>query len=364
MPKVKLGDVATEYKGKFISSAGEIPAVGLEHLEPREMLLSDWTYDTENTFNKPFLPGQVLFGRRRAYQQKAAMAPCFGICSGDITVIKAKEDKIVPELLPFVIQNERLFNFAIKHSAGSLSPRVKWAALKEFEFKLPNIGRQKEITKVLWSLYNTRQAYKKLLEKTDELVKSQFIEMFGDPVLNNMEWPTEPMKKVAPETNADIPKDIEYWWLNLDMIESYSGRLLERIIEKADAIGNSTHTFNDSMVLYSKLRPYLNKLIVPDGYGYATTELVGLTPNQSVLNKYFLFNLLRGDCFVNYANKCSSGAQMPRMQMQVLREFLCILPPIELQNEFVEVSKQADKSKFIRINGRFILSMRWGELCD
>ena len=170
--------------------------------------------------------------------------------------------------------------------------------------------------------------------------------MFGDPVRNDKEWPTKPIKEVAPETNADIPKDNEYWWLNLDMIESYSGRLLDRVIEKSDAIGSSTHPFDDSMVLYSKLRPYLNKIFVPDSYGYATTELVALKPNPNELNKYFLFNLLRGDCFVNFANKSSSGAQMPRMQMKVLREFQCILPPMDLQNKFVEISEQADKSKF------------------
>ena len=170
--------------------------------------------------------------------------------------------------------------------------------------------------------------------------------MFGDPVQNNMGWPTKPIKEVAPETNAAIPVEDEYWWLNLDMIESYSGVLIERVIEKADAIGNSTHAFDDSMVLYSKLRPYLNKAIVPDGYGYATTELVALKPNPSKLNKYFLFNLLRGECFVNFANKSSSGAQMPRMQMKVLREFQCILPPLELQEQFIAFSKQSDKSKF------------------
>lgn len=170
--------------------------------------------------------------------------------------------------------------------------------------------------------------------------------MFGDPVYNTMDWPTKPIKDIAPESNACIPEENEYWWLNLDMIESYSGMLVDKVIEKADAIGNSTHAFDSSMVLYSKLRPYLNKAIVPDGYGYATTELVCLKPNPVELNKYFLFNLLRGDCFLNFATKCSSGAQMPRMPMRVLREFPCILPPMELQNKFVEFAEQSDKSKF------------------
>ena len=171
--------------------------------------------------------------------------------------------------------------------------------------------------------------------------------MFGDPVQNDMGWTTKPIKEVAPETNADIPKDDEYWWLNLDMIESYSGRLLDRVIERVDIIGNSTHPFDSNMVLYSKLRPYLNKVFVPDSYGYATTELVAMKPNSNELNKDFLFNLLRGDCFVNFANNSSGGARMPRMPMKVLREFQCILPPMDLQNKFVEISKQSDKSKFL-----------------
>ena len=171
--------------------------------------------------------------------------------------------------------------------------------------------------------------------------------MFGDPIHNTKSWQTKPLKDIAPETSAEIPIENEYWWLNLDMIESYSGRLLERVVEKADTIGNSTSTFDDTMVLYSKLRPYLNKVIVPDSYGYATTELVKLKPNSALLDKYFLFNLLRGDHFLSFATSCSSGAQMPRMQMKVLREFECILPPIELQREFVRISEQSDKSKFI-----------------
>ena len=100
------------------------------------------------------------------------------------------------------------------------------------------------------------------------------------------------------------------------------------------------------MVLYSKLRPYLNKVTVPDGYGYATTELVGMKPDETVLNKYFLFNLLRGDQFVAYANGLSAGGQMPRMPMKEFRQFECILPPLELQEQFVDFYIQSDKSKF------------------
>ena len=169
--------------------------------------------------------------------------------------------------------------------------------------------------------------------------------MFGNPVTNERKWPTEQLKHVAPEHTPSIPTQETYWLLNLDMIESYSGRTIEKVIESAENMGPSISPFDSSMVLYSKLRPYLNKVIVAEDYGFATTELVGMKPDEAVLNKYFLFNLLRGDDFVSYANGISAGGHMPRMPMKQLREFQCILPPMVLQTQFVELSMQRDKSK-------------------
>ncbi len=103
-----------------------MPVVALEHLVPEEVRLTNWSTSGDNTFSKAFHKGQVLFGRRRAYLKKAALAPFDGICSGDITVIEAKSDRLAPELLPFIIQNDAFFDFAVGKSAGSLSPRVKW----------------------------------------------------------------------------------------------------------------------------------------------------------------------------------------------------------------------------------------------
>ena len=346
MSRVHLGDVAIEHKETCKEDKSMYPIVGLEHLTPEQITLQNWDLNTENTFTKVFRKGNILFGRRRAYLKKAAVAPFDGICSGDITVIEAKEDKIIPELLPFVIQNDDLFDFAVGKSAGSLSPRVKWTHLQNYEFELPDKPKQHELAKVLWAIENTRKSYQELIKRTDELVKSQFIELFGDPIANDKGWETKPLKSVAPECRPSIPKQERYWWLNLDMIESYSGYVVAKVYESIENIGNSTSTFDDTMVLYSKLRPYLNKVIVPDDFGYATTELVGLKPDERVLNKYFLFNLLRGDQFVSYANGLSAGGQMPRMPMKEMRNFQCILPPLELQERFVEFYKQSDKSKF------------------
>ena len=174
MNKVLLGDVAEEVRDNYKETDGNPAVVGLEHLIPGEIRLKEWSEDTNTTFTKAFHKGQVLFGRRRAYLKKAAVAPVDGICSGDITVISAKPDKILPELLPFVIQNDDFFDFAVGKSAGSLSPRVKWSRLKEYEFNLPSLPQQTELAKLLWSFVDAKEAYEDLIRQTDELVKSQF----------------------------------------------------------------------------------------------------------------------------------------------------------------------------------------------
>ena len=210
MSKVLLGEVAHERKETCKGSKEGYPIVGLEHLIPEEITLTTWDEGAENTFTKMFRKGDVLFGRRRAYLKKAAIAPFDGICSGDITVIEADPDKILPELLPFIIQNDNLFDFAVGKSAGSLSPRVKWEHLKNYVFELPDMDKQKELAELLWAIDDTKKSYQKLIAATDELVKSQFIEMFGDPRDNPKGYPIKFLSEIASYWNGLTykPKDV------------------------------------------------------------------------------------------------------------------------------------------------------------
>lgn len=197
---MKLGEIARESRETYSGDKTGIPIVGLEHLVSQELRFTDYDIDTDNTFTKRFHKGQILFGRRRAYLKKAAIADFDGICSGDITVIEAIPGKVDPMLLPFIIQNDRLFDYAISHSAGGLSPRVKWADLADYEFDLPSLEEQRRLADKLWAAYELKEAYKKMIAATDEMVKAQFIEMFADvktkkalcDICKPKQWPTIP----------------------------------------------------------------------------------------------------------------------------------------------------------------------------
>ena len=179
--RVRLGDVAEEIRENWSGPTADVPVVGLEHIEPDEVWLRKWEVNPdENTFSKAFRKGQLLFGRRRAYQKKLSLAPSDGICSGDITVIAAKSDKVVPSLLPFLLRTDKFFDHAIQGSAGSLSPRVKWAHLAKYEFDLPPMDEQKKLAELLWAANDLKESYKKAIIATDEMLKAKFREMFGD----------------------------------------------------------------------------------------------------------------------------------------------------------------------------------------
>ena len=200
MGLVKLGDIARECRSTFAGDKAGIPIVGLEHLTPGDIELHSWDVDTDNTFSKSFKKGQVLLGRRRVYLKKAAVAPFDGICSGDITVIEAIPGKLLPGLLPFIIQNERFFDFAIIGSAGSLSPRVKWEYLKEYEIDLPDVDQQSKLVDLLTAANDLKHSYQEMVRTIDEMVKSQFISQFGFPQDGTEKYPSATIESLLQET--------------------------------------------------------------------------------------------------------------------------------------------------------------------
>lgn len=344
MTKVRLGDVAKEHKEACKGNKAGYPIVGLEHLNSGEISLTKWDEDKENTFIKIFRKGNMLFGRRRAYLKKAAVAPFDGICSGDITVIEAIPEKLLPELLPFVIQNDQLFDYAVEKSAGSLSPRVKWEHLKNYEFELPGLEKQRELAEVLWAMNDTLEAYKELLVKTDELVKARFIELF------EKRYPTirlgDEFKTISGGTPAS--KKSEYYvggtipWLT-------SGEVNLGIIEKTE------NYITDAGMDSSSAKWVPKNSIVIAMYG-ATAGKVGLlklrtTTNQAVCsilphkdyNPYYLYYAIKHQ--EQWMISKVAGAAQPNISQTIIKDMQVIKPPLYLQEEFAAFVRQINISK-------------------
>ena len=360
MSKVLLGDVAVEHKETCKGSKDGYPIVGLEHLIPEEITLTAWDEGGENTFSKMFRKGNVLFGRRRAYLKKAAVAPFDGICSGDITVIEAIPDRILPELLPFIIQNDDLFDFAVGKSAGSLSPRVKWEHLKNYEFELPDMEKQKELAELLWAMDNTKKSYQKLIAATDELVKSQFIEMFGDPIKNPLGWPTMTLDQAT----EDI---VSGQCLNGDAGQLQPG---QKAVLKVSAVTYGVFNANEYKVLRDVKQ--IAKGIYPQKgdllFSRANTrEYVGATaliaqdyPDLMLPDKLWKL-IFKQEIMPVFAKQFLShpevrkvlsamatgtSGSMYNISMEKLKRLEIIVPNMNRQKEYIRFVDQSDKSKF------------------
>ena len=234
----------------------------------------------------------------------------------------------------------------------SVGSRAAQAGFNKNDLKdlvIPNISKEKqrEIVSVLEMVEEIIISRQRELLKLDELIKARFVELFGLPVSNTKGWKTESMSEVAPAVNYTGKFDDEVWLLNLDMVESQTGKILDYLIVSEDEVGNSTCTFDTSNVLYSKLRPYLNKVVIPDRCGYATSELVPLQPVKTKINREYLAFMLRSDEFVAMINEKVAGAKMPRVSMGDFRKFDVPVPPLELQEQFATFVQQVDKSKVI-----------------
>ena len=180
MATVRLGDIAREVKQAFKGERKGVPVVGLEHIVPGEVVLHNYMMDDSSTLNRAFTKGQVLFGRRRAYQKKTAYATFDGICSGDIIVAEPFEGKVIRVLLPFIMSSDQFYQYAVQQSKGSLSPRVSWKDLANYEFSLPPLSEQRVLADKLWAAYRLKESYKKLIDATKDIVKAKFVEMFGE----------------------------------------------------------------------------------------------------------------------------------------------------------------------------------------
>jgi len=358
---VKFGEIAREVRTVWKEMREGVPVVGLEHIVPGEMELKKYDLPEENTFTKKFCKGQVLFGRRRAYQKKATVATFDGICSGDITVIEPIPGMVVPELLPFIVANDRFFDHAIQGSAGSLSPRVKWEHMANYEFELPTLGEQKVLSNKLWAAYRLKEAYQRLLNATDEMEKSQFLEMFGEEA----KWKIMPLKDIV---HVDCP--ISYGIVQpgddledgisivrpVDMTSDlYIGK--DGLKKTSKAISESyrrTILRGDEILLCVRGTTGLVNLAKSELAGCNVTR--GITPLyfKDNINPRYVYCVLTSPKAQQYIADHTHGSTLKGINMEDVRNLPIPIPSLEVQNQCESILIQADKSKFDGFKSQFL----------
>lgn len=282
--RVKFGEVVRLSKARSQDplADGIERYVGLEHLEPGDLRIRRWGSVAEGvTFTSVFQPGQVLFGKRRAYQRKVAVADFSGVCSGDIYVLETKDAQVLlPELLPFVCQTDAFFDHAVGTSAGSLSPRTNWTSLASYEFLLPPPEEQENIAFLLASsdeyIYQSQSTRSSL----GNLERSAIQSILG----NEGDWKMTTMKSIvkrieagkSPKASSLPAEPNEFGVLKVSAVGSqgYCPDENKALLDSDDFVVDATVQPGDFLVTRANAQPQ----------GVARTCIVESTPSNLMLS--------------------------------------------------------------------------------
>ena len=323
--------------------------LGLEHLDSGSLKVTRYGAEIAPIGEKLVMhKGDVLFGKRRAYQKKVAIAPFDGIFSAHGMVLRPKEDVIDKDFFPLFISSDYFLDAAIKISVGSLSPTINWRDLKELEFELPDLDTQKRLAAVLWAMNETMDSYKELISATDELVKSQFMEL---------------MKRATEKRIADVciqygrgksPSYVEYSEIRVinQACIYWDGLRLENVKYQNEAKFKPENKLRDGAVLLNATgtgtlgRSYIfqgeSGTYMADGH-----VSVFYTKSDVLLPRMLqVFFSLPSTQDTIYANCVSGTTNQIELSKEKVGEVLVPVPDMEDQKQYVDFVEQSDKSKF------------------
>lgn len=236
----------------------------------------------------------------------------------------------------------------LKHiSTGSTFESINRSQLENLNINYKSYAEQIKISNILQVVQRQIDVKENLLRLYDLLIKSRFVEIFGAFNINRNNYNTIKFKDLIEQNN--INEEDMVWLLNLDMIKSNTGEIIEKVYINRQNIPTSSISFKKGTVLYSKLRPYLNKVVIADENGYGTSELIPLNSYKNGLTAEYLAYYLRQDSFVEYIKDKVTGAKMPRVDMDILRNIDIIQPNYISQEQFSSFVNQINKLKFAQI---------------
>ena len=361
MARYKLSEVVMRIKDKVDKDNTELEYyIGGEHFDNGEICITKRGIIKESTigpaFHMRFKPGDVLLMSRNPHLRKAGVVDFEGICSDVSYVCRTRDENVLMQrFLPFIFQTDAFWKFAEENKGGSTNFFLNWSDFERYEFDLPSIEEQRQLTDILWAAQNAKLAYKELLRQTDELVKSQFIELFGDPIKNDKKWPTYRFGDVATSRLGKMldkkkqtglyPKyylaNVNVQWFRFDLgslnqMDFDEDDQIEFSLKDGDLLVCEGGEVGRCAIWHEELKDcYFQKAI----HRVRCNKTMVLP--EYIAHLFYYHSQING--FVDVVGSKATIAHLPGDKLKEMRIFV---PPITLQNDFINLTKQTDKSKF------------------
>ena len=356
MSRVKLADVIIRANTKVDKDHTDLKYyVGGEHFESGNVTVEQRGLIEGSTigpmFYYGFKAGQFLLVSRNPHLKKAGVVDFDGICSEKTFVLQtANPEVLIPEYLPFVLQNDRFWDFAVEHKHGSTNFFINWSTLADYEFELPSVEEQNRVATLAWAAHRLKKEYHKLIEATDDLVKSQFIEMFADEA-----------KRVRLDELCLHFGDGD-WIESKDQSEEGI-----RLIQTGN-VGNGEYKDKDDKARYISEETFIRLgctevfpgdiLIsrLPDPIGRAcivpempksitAVDCTIVRLKADVLSTFFV-NFTKTPMYTMQIDSFTTGSTRKRISRANLGSVMVPVPDLARQERFVSIAEQSDKSKF------------------
>ena len=262
------------------------------------------------------------------------------------------KENVLPEYLCYVVKYMRLE----KYFTGATIPHIYFKDYKKEEFNLDTLDRQKEIVNILGRIECVISSRQQELQKLDELIKARFVEMFGDPVANDMGWNTLPLEKACKSivdcphstpsyTNEDtgfmcirtsIVKKNKILWDDIEYIPE--DEFVKRIQRKKPEVGDIVYTREGAIL-------GIAAIIDRDCNVALGQRSMLLSPDIDKCTSAFVCVAMNSDSFLDNVLKGVSGSASPHINVGDIKAFRMIMPPVELQKQFSDFVNQVYKSK-------------------
>ncbi|MBF0554219.1 MAG: restriction endonuclease subunit S [Nitrospirae bacterium] len=335
--------------------------VGLEHLDTDSLRIKRKGIPADVEGEKLSVrKGDIIFGKRRVYQRKVAIADFDGICSAHAMVLRPKEDIIIKELFPFFMQSENFMKCALQISVGSLSPTINWKTLAVQEFTIPGKRYQEKIAATLWAAEDCIVKNERFIEKAEQTKKVLIQELFSKGIghtelkktpIGNMpkKWGIKELSYISiiKYGLGQPPALIKEGFPMIRATDIDKGKIDTKKIVRVDSQGISKNKAcflkkGDIIVVRSGVNTgdlAMYNLELPNSLaGY---DLI-VSPNSEIIYPSFLAHYLLGSTVQNYFKSQSTRSAQPHLNSKQLGKTLIPIPCLSEQRQIADILNQAD----------------------
>ncbi|MFS4416040.1 restriction endonuclease subunit S [Maribacter sp. 2307ULW6-5] len=268
----------------------------------------------------------------------------FKVKSSAMKILTANEDEADLRFLYYRMGRVRIDT--------ELHKRYWISKFSKVEIPLPPLETQKRIAQILDDASEMRDKTQQLLKEYDLLAQSIFLEMFGDPITNPKGWGKETFEHFAiidTQMTTEFDKYSDQPHIGIANIERNTGKLKNYVTVSEENLSSGKYIFDERHIIYSKIRPNLNKVALPTFKGLTSADSYPILVKSENSNRIFFAFLLRSKSFVDFILTHSKRTNIPKANKSQILKYKGIAPPVELQNQFAEkialIEKQKDLAK-------------------